>query len=144
MNAPSFTYRHSLDADVSAEAVWALYADVTTWSRWDAEAEGVVRDGPFATGTAGTMKFRGQDPLAYRLAKVAPGREFVDETAVGELVVRVLHRLDALGPERVRVTVAAEIDGPEEQAKALGPAITADFPDTMASLVALAKERSRS
>jgi hypothetical protein len=43
----------------------------------------------------------------------------------------------------LRITYAAEIDGPEEQAMEIGPAITADFPDTMASLVALATERSR-
>jgi hypothetical protein len=89
------------------------------------------------------MKFRGQEPLHYRLAKVEPGREFVDETPVGELVVRVSHRLESVGSGRLRITYAAEIDGPEEQAMEIGPAITADFPDTMASLVALATERSR-
>lgn len=103
----------------------------------------MTRDGPLAPGTTGTMKFRDQQPLHYRLAKVIPGREFVDETPVGELVVRVSHRLDPLGPKHVRITYAAEIDGPEEQAKKLGPAITADFPDTMASLATHARERSQ-
>jgi hypothetical protein len=138
----SFAYTHTLEADVSADAVWALYDDVSTWPDWDAEAEWVTREGRFEAGAAGQMKFKGQEPLDYRLAKVEPGREFVDETPVGPLVVRVSHRLEPLGRERVRVTYAAEIDGPEEQAQQLGPAITADFPETMASLVALAKERS--
>jgi hypothetical protein len=89
------------------------------------------------------MKFKGQEPLDYRLANVEPGREFVDETPVGELVVRVVHRLEPLGPARVRITYSAEIDGPEDHAREIGPAITSDFPDTIASLVALAKERSR-
>jgi Polyketide cyclase / dehydrase and lipid transport len=140
---PSFTYTHAVEADVSAEAVWSLYEDVATWPMWDSEAEWVTRDGPFASGTTGAMKFKGQEPLRYRLTKVEPGREFVDETPVGDLVVRVSHLLEPLGPERLRITYAAEIDGPEEQAKEIGPAITADFPDTIASLVALAKERSR-
>ncbi len=103
----------------------------------------MTRDGPFAPGTTGAMKFKGQEPLHYRLVKVEPGREFVDETPVGELVVRVSHLLEPLGRGRVRITYAAEIDGPEEQAKEIGAAITADFPDTIASLVALAKEGSR-
>jgi hypothetical protein len=143
MNLHSFTYKHAIEADVSAEAIWSLYEDVATWPEWDAEAEWVTREGPFEVGTTGQMKLEGQEPLRYRLAKVEPGREFVDETPVGELVVHVSHLLEPLGPERVRITYAAEIDGPEEQAKEIGPEITADFADTIASLVALATERSR-
>lgn len=139
----AFRYTHTAEADVSAEALWSLYEDVSTWPDWDAEAEWVTRDGPFATGTTGTMKFKGQDPLHYRLAKVDPGREFVDETPVGELTVRVSHLLQPLGPEKVRITYTAEIDGPENEAKEAGPLITGDFPDTISSLVAVAKERSR-
>jgi hypothetical protein len=138
----SYTYTQSIEADVSPEAIWELYEDVSTWPRWDAQAERITRDGPFAVGTTGTMKFVGQEPLDYRLTKVVPKREFVDETPVGELVVRVSHLLEPLAGERVRITYAAEIDGPEEQAREVGPMITADFPDTMASLIALAKERS--
>jgi Polyketide cyclase / dehydrase and lipid transport len=138
----SYTDTQSIEADVSPEAIWELYEDVSTWPRWDAQAERITRDGPFAAGTTGTMKFVGQEPLDYRLTKVVPKREFVDETPVGELVVRVSHLLEPLAGERVRITYAAEIDGPEEQAREVGPMITADFPDTMASLIALAKERS--
>jgi hypothetical protein len=140
---PTYSYSHVVEADVAPDAVWALYEDVSTWPEWDSQAEWVTRDGPFATGTTGAMKFEGQEPLRYRLAKVDPGREFVDETPVGELVVRVSHLLELTGPGRLRITYRAEIDGPEEQAEEIGPLITADFPDTMASLVALAQERSR-
>jgi hypothetical protein len=140
---PSYTYTHSLSADVSAEAIWSLYEDVTTWPHWDAQAELITRDGPFAAGTTGTMKFKGREPLHYRLAKVEPLREFVDETPVGPLAVRVSHRLEPLSSGRLRITYSAEIDGPEEQAREIGPAITADFPETMSSLVALARERSQ-
>jgi Polyketide cyclase / dehydrase and lipid transport len=139
----AFSFTHSLEADVDAAAVWALYADVSTWPRWDAEAEWITRDGPFAAGTTGEMKFRGQEPLGYRLVKVEPERAFVDETPVGELVVRVEHRLEPIGPGRLRITYHATIDGPPEQAAEIGPMITADFPQTMAALVALAQERGR-
>ena len=84
------------------------------------------------------MKFRGQDPLPYRLATVVPDREFTDETPVGDLVIRVSHRLDPLAGGRLRVTYAARVDGPAEQAREVGPMITADFPETMAALIALA------
>ena|ERR687887_199496 len=140
--AISFTYTHTVEADVSAESIWSLYEDVTTWPSWDAEAELITRDGPFAAGSTGTMKFRGQDPLDYRLTRVEPLREFVDETPVGDVLVRVAHQLEPLDSGRLRITYDVEIDGPEEQAQQIGPAITADFPATMASLIARAKERS--
>src|SRR5215472_2530829 len=124
MSSTQFTYTHTVEADVSADAVWALYEDVSTWPEWDAQAEWVTRDGPFAAGSSGEMKFKGQDPLQYRLATVEPRRAFVDETPVGELVVRVAHLLEPLGPGRVRITYSAEIDGPEDEAREIGPAIT--------------------
>ncbi len=141
-SAPAFAYTHSIEATVSPAAVWSLYEDVTSWPRWDAQAELVTRDGPFAPGITGTMKFAGQEPLPYTLGKVEPLLEFVDETALGEIVVRVSHRLQPLASGGLRVTHAVEIDGPAEHAQQLGPMITADFPTTMASLIALAKERS--
>jgi hypothetical protein len=139
---PTYTYQHSVETDVAPEAIWALYEDASTWPCWDAQAELITRDGPFASGTTGTMKFVGQDPLKYELTKVEPLREFVDETPVDALVVRVSHLLEPLPSGRLRVTYTAQIDGPQEEAQQIGPMITADFPETMASLVALAKERS--
>jgi hypothetical protein len=138
----SYRYTHIVEADVAAQAVWALYEDVTTWPSWDAQAEKITRDGPFQAGTTGTMKFVGQDPLRYRLAKVEPLREFVDETPAGQLLVRVSHLLEPVAAGRLRITYSAEIEGPEEAAQQVGPMITADFPETMASLVVLAKVRS--
>lgn len=139
---PAFAYTHSVETSASPEAIWALYEDVATWPSWDAQAVLVVRNGPFAAGTSGTMTFVGQDPLSYTLTKVEPLREFVDETPLGEIVVRVIHRLEPLADGRLRLTYAAEIDGPVDQAQHLGPMITADFPATMDSLIELAKERS--
>jgi|SRR6187401_166210 hypothetical protein len=138
----SYTYTHSVETDVRPEVIWALYEDVTTWPSWDAQAERITRDGPFQAGTTGTMKFAGQDPLDYRLRKVEPLREFVDETPVGPLVVRVSHLLEPLSDGRTRLTYSAEIEGPQDEAQQVGPMITADFPETIASLIAVAKERS--
>ena len=141
-NTPAFSYVHVIETDVSAAAIWALYEDVSTWPGWDAQAELVTRDGPFAAGSTGTMKFAGQDALAYRLTRVEPLREFVDETPVGDIVVRVSHLLEPAGAGLLRLTYAAEIDGPAEQAAQIGPMITADFPKTMAALIALASRNS--
>jgi hypothetical protein len=73
---------------------------------------------------------------------VEPLREFTDETPVGDIVVRVSHRLEPASAGRLRITYAAEIDGPDRQAAEIGPMITADFPQTMAALIALARQRA--
>ena|SRR5215211_2386905 len=138
----SYSYTHTVETDVPAKAIWALYEDIDTWPSWDAQAEKITRDGPFQAGTTGTMKFVRQDPLPYELSKVEPLREFVDETRAAGLLVRVSHLLEPLPSGRLQITYAAEIEGSEEVAQQVGPMITADFPETMASLVALAKERS--
>ncbi len=135
-----FTYTHTIETDASAEAIWSLYEDVTTWPNWDAQAEQITRDGPFEAGTTGTMKFTDQPPLRYRLTSVEPLTEWTDETAVDEIVVRVLHRLEPIAAGRIRLTYAAEIEGPGGDTT--GPMITGDFPETMRSLAMLAKEGS--
>ncbi|MGI8904098.1 MAG: SRPBCC family protein [Solirubrobacteraceae bacterium] len=136
----AYIYIYETDTSASAQSIWSLYEDVSTWPRWDAGAEEVTREGEFVQGSSGTMKFIGQDPLPYRLTKVEPFREFIDETLAGPVTVRVSHKLTPLTAERLRITYRAEIYGPTEQAQQIGPAITADFPDTVASLIALATE----
>src|SRR3954451_22741807 len=126
MSSPAFTYTHTIETDVPAEAIWSLYEDVTTWPSWDAGAERITRDGPFQTGTTGTMKLDGQEPLHYRLAKVEPLREFVDETPGGALGFRVSPRPEPQDESRLRVTYAVQIEGPTVQAQEIGPMITAD------------------
>jgi hypothetical protein len=138
----TYNYSHSLEADIAPEAIWSLYEDLETWPLWDADIVGVTREGPFATGTTGSLSFRGQEPLPYRLAEVQPLRSFTDEVPVGEITVRVSHVLEPLPSGSLRLTYTAEIEGPADQARAIGPMITGDFPETMRSLVELAKERS--
>lgn len=140
--APTYTYIYETDTTASAEAIWALYEDVDRWPDWDAGAEKVTRNGAFAAGSTGTMKLVGQDEaLHYRLATVKPLTEFVDETPVGPMTVRVAHRLTPIEGGGVRVSHRVEIAGPPEQTAQVGPAITSDMPDTIAALIRLASRR---
>lgn len=138
-----WTVTHTRETSASAEAIFARYADVATWPEWDAGLERMTLDGPFATGTTGTMVVRGQDPLLMRLVAVAPGRGFEDETSVAGagVVVRVRHQLDPLDRGGTLITHVVTIDGPaaDTVGPTLGAAITADFPQTMAMLAARAE-----
>jgi hypothetical protein len=135
-----FTFAHSIESTASPARFWALYADPGTWPAWDPDAERVTLDGPFATGSGGTMKFTGQEPLTYTLADVQPERRFVDVTSVPGATIRFGHRIEPLA-HGVRVTHELEIEADEEPfAQQLGTMISADIPDSMQRLAQLAEE----
>jgi hypothetical protein len=83
----------------------------------------------------------GEETVRLRLAEVKEPELFVDEAAIGGASFRTTHRLEQLDDGRVRVTYRIEITGPQavELGPELGPAITSDFPETVASLIARAE-----
>jgi uncharacterized protein YndB with AHSA1/START domain len=135
----AFTYEHTHRSAASPAAVWRLYSDVSRWPAFDAEAERIELDGPFAPGSRGTMKLHGQEPFGFTLTEVEPERLFTDETPVGDAVVRVRHVLAPVAGG-VEITHAVRIDGPDGFAQELGAMITADMPATIARLARLAEE----
>lgn len=119
--------------------VWQLFADVDGWSGWNAGIESIALHGPFADGTAFTMKPPGEDAMTSRLANVVDGCSFEDETVLGEVRVLVDHRVERLPDGRSRITYTARVEGPG--AADIGAAVTADFPAVLAALAALAEQR---
>jgi hypothetical protein len=61
------------------------------------------------------------------------------------VVVRVTHKIEPLGDRRTRVVYLAAVDGPnaESLGPEIGPQVTADFPDVLASLKSRAEASSR-
>lgn len=133
-------YEHSVETAATPEAIWRLWADVAAWGTWNAEIEKIEISGPFAPGALITMTPPGDDPVLLRVAEVVEGELFVDEARFGDLLLRTVHRIDRVGPGRIRVVYRMEITGAgaDEVGPQVGPGITADWPETMASLVELA------
>ena len=125
---------YSIEVSVEPETIWQLFCDVAGWKLWNAGIETIELDGPFATGTWFTMKPPGSEPLRSRLVDVRENECFVDETQVGDLLIRVAHRLVRLGARRTRVSYMVDANGPG--AAEIGPMIAADFPDVLARLAA--------
>jgi hypothetical protein len=136
-----FCFSHTIETAATPAALWALYADPDTWPTWDPDAERVTLDGPFATGSGGTMKFTGQDPLAYVLEDVQPQRAFTDVTSVPGATIRFGHRIEPTD-EGTRFTHELTIEADEPFAAELGAMISADIPDSMLRLAQLAEEGS--
>lgn len=134
-------YEHGIETTAAPEAIWALWADVGNWGAWNADIEKIELRGPFAAGAEITMTPAGQDPVELLVAEAAEGEMFVDEARFAGLVLRTTHRIDRLGPALSRVVYRMEIsgEGAAEAGPQIGPAITADWPDTMAALVRTAQ-----
>jgi hypothetical protein len=137
-----WTSEHSVEAKVRADVIRTLFEDVEGWPGWNAGTEWVRLDGPFAVGTAGTMKVPDQEPFNFRLIAVGPDG-FEDETPVPDagIVVRVRHSVEAVDDSTVRITYRTTIDGPaaDTVGPVIGPEITADFPSVLDALVARAQ-----
>ncbi len=137
-----WTYEHSIDLDTGAQAtaIWRLWADVDNWGSWNRDIERIEIVGPFAVGAEITMTPAGQDPIRLRVVELIEGELFVDEATIDGLTLCTMHHLARTGGNHARVVYRMEVTGPgaDRIGPQIGPAITADWPDTMAALVALA------
>jgi len=128
---------HSVETSAAPKEIWRLWADVAGWPDWNGDIERIELVGPFATGGRIVMTPIGQEPIELRIAEAVEPELFVDEAELDEIVVRTIHRVERLDPERVRVTYRIEItgQGADTVGPNVGPEISADFPQTLAALV---------
>jgi hypothetical protein len=133
-------YEHSVDTSARAAELWQHWSDMAAWPTWNAGIEKIEVDGPFQVGTTFTMASPGDDPVSMRLTEIVPGELFTDVMDAGDFTVTTVHRLAPLPDGGTRITYRTEISGPvaDQIGPELGPAITADFPDVIAALVAIA------
>jgi carbon monoxide dehydrogenase subunit G len=126
----------SIETDASPKTVWAVFCDIQGWKNWISGLDSIEMKGPFAKGTVYTFTPAGQGPLTSRLVEVKENEYFIDETSMGEVVVRVTHRIEALPSGRTRITYSPQVTGPS--AEEIGKAISSDFPDVLKALAAYA------
>jgi hypothetical protein len=131
---------HCIETNASPEVIWALFKDVLGWKRWNSGIEEIEMPGDFVAGTFFLMKPPGQEPLKSRLLEVTENAGFLDETCVGDLKVYVDHRITEIAPGRTKVTYSLEAFGPS--CDEIGPLVSADFPDVLKALVALAEREA--
>lgn len=128
-----WTTEYSIETTVAPDAIWRAWADVPRWPEWNGDIQTVELNGPFAVGSTIAMTPHDQESVRLRLAEVVDGEMFVDEADVAGTIVRTTHRIDALGDLGARVVYRLEASGPA--ADAIGPAVSADFGDTLGALV---------
>ena len=124
---------HTAQTDVAPQAIWQTWTEVERWPEWNGDIARITLSGPFAAGSTIAMTTHEQDTVELRIAQVEEGELFVDEAEVAGTTVRTLHRIDRLDDGRVRIVYRLEASGPA--AEEIGPAISADFDETLAALV---------
>jgi putative intracellular protease/amidase/uncharacterized protein YndB with AHSA1/START domain len=136
-----WSVEHSADTPAAPAAVWALYADVSSWPGWNAAVAEVTLDGDFRTGATGTLTPPGAGPLPLRIVAAEPGRGYVSETAIADTVtLRTTCTLAARPDGGTRISHRVELIGPAAPhfAQSFGPVLAVGVPGTVQALAARA------
>jgi hypothetical protein len=96
----------------SPAAFFARWADLATWPEWNADTEWVRLDGPFATGSTGTLKPKGGPRVRFVIERLVDGREFVDMSRLLGARLTFTHRVSRTADGRTRVEVQVALTGP--------------------------------
>ena len=134
-----WTHEYEATTAVSPRQVWRVLRDVNEWATWDTSMEWVRLDGAFEVGSQVVMKPIGQDEITSTIVDIVPDRRYADETVFDGVTLGFSHTLHPV-PAGTRVVHRLEITGTAADAVGpqLGPAITEDFPEAMAALLARA------
>jgi len=132
---------HTVETSASPAAIWQIWEDVENWNSWDHGIEFSTINGPFKTGTTGTLKPKG-GPLVYTtLTHVDPMKQFVDEAKLPFSRIIVSHSLSE-SEGKTRVTHRIEMKGPLAFlfAYVIGREMKKNLPQEMAAMIKKAEE----
>jgi uncharacterized protein YndB with AHSA1/START domain len=134
-----WTATASIATSATPQDVWRLFEDVAGWTNWNAGIERIELNGPFASGSTFDMQPPGMEAFTSTLVDVRPHAGFTDETHIAGTRFLVSHELQSLPSGGTRITYTIRVEGLD--AETMGPVVSADFPEVLAALKAIA-ERS--
>ena len=134
---------HTVETTASAEDIWKIWEDVSNWNTWDHGLEFSKLNGPFKTGTTGTLKPKGGPLLQTKLTHVEPMKMFVDEAKLPLARIIVTHFLNE-SKGNTQVTQQIEMKGPLAFffAFVIGRDMKKNLPIEMAAMVKKAEGKS--
>lgn len=101
---------YTLETTATKEAIWGIWADVANWNTWDHGIEYSTLNGPFQTGSTGTLKPKGGPLVHTKLTRVEPLKLFIDETKLPLTRIIFTHHLSESKGKRI-VTTKIEMKG---------------------------------
>lgn len=136
-----WTFQHTETTTATPEQLWQLYQDPTTWPEWDHQLEDVTVDGPFETGSTGTIKPVGGPRTKFRMVEVTEKVSFTDVTRLPLGKMRFDHWIEP-GVSDTSFVHRVTITGPLTPlfARVIGRKVADDLPAAMRTLAARAEQ----
>jgi len=125
---------YALNMDATPQKVWNAFVDTTRWKLWNPGVKSVQMEGDFITGSWFSMELPDGNIIRSQLIDVLAGNYFIDETWLGETMIRVEHRVQDTDAGQSQITYIISAQGPDAQAS--GEAASEDFPEVLAGLSA--------
>ena len=137
-NKVKFVASYTATADASVHDVWAIWADVNNWSKWDSGIERAeIRDN-FRAGNSFSLTPQGGEPIQVQLKTVTAGEEFSDEAVLPFGVIRNIHRVETVG-KKIQLTHEVQADINEEMSgffsKKIWPHMQGGLPESVKNIL---------
>jgi hypothetical protein len=113
MTSVACELQYSVEAEVSRSFAWAWRTDLANWNDPPAEFQ---LDGPFASGSSGTTKMPGHEPIRWRLREVQPETSFVIDMPLVGAVLTFEWIFERMTARRTRITQRIVLSGDDAPA----------------------------
>jgi hypothetical protein len=132
---------HEEHTTATREQIWAFWADLPGWPKWDENLEAVTIDGPFESGTFGRLKPVSAKEVAIEILDVDAPNSFVDVQLLPKAAMRTVHKISEADDGGLIVTQTVTFTGPLRRIFSfiLGRSMKRDMPVAIRKLVALAE-----
>ena len=103
----------SQEIEASTQRVWAVTVDIERWPDLLPTVTSVERldEGPLRVGSRARLKQPAQRPTVWTVTRLDAPAAFEWEAVVFGVPTRAAHRIEPLGPNRCRNTLALELTG---------------------------------
>ena len=135
-------FSHTVATKASAEAVWRLWTDVSTWKDWDKGLKDAELEGPIAQGARGRIMPLSGPASRFEVTEFTEGSSYAFETRLPFARLIVRRSFVSREPVVFRHEVSFEGALAGFWAGRFGPGFRAQLPPTMEALAVLAEEET--
>jgi polyketide cyclase/dehydrase/lipid transport protein len=129
-------YGTSVVSTASADRIWKIWSDTSTWGEWNPNVSTMELQGAFASGSTAIMNTRAGQHHKMQILDVQPGRSFALETSVVPgTTFRFNCRIEPVGAES-KISQMVEVKGPLGPILRgmLGPQVSKEFGTLLTNL----------
>jgi hypothetical protein len=134
------SFSHEITTTASPDAVWTLWTDVSTWSRWDKGLKEARAEAPLTIGVKGTIVPLQGSEASFVVTAFNPKTSYAFTTQLPFAELSVTRTITGEAPTRFRHDV--RFDGPLAAvwASQFGPQFRAALPPTMEAIAETAEK----